>query len=122
MTTVTVGIMRNFSIPFPEIVSAWQRYGATAGIASIWGVDHFIRPIDPAAPHFDSWTTLTALASLTKRARVGILAPNPLFRPPALLAKMAITVDHASNGRLELGLGAGGYPPEHDTFGITYPQ
>lgn len=118
---LSIGIMRNFSIPWPEIVAQWQRIDRTPGIDSVWGVDHFIRPADPAAPHFDAWTALAALGAVTSRVRIGILVTNVLLRHPALLAKMAITVDHASNGRLDLGLGAGGYPPEHETFGIPYP-
>ncbi|MGH2549620.1 MAG: LLM class flavin-dependent oxidoreductase [Thermomicrobiales bacterium] len=118
---ISIGIMRNFSIPWPELVESWQRIDRTSGIDSVWGVDHFIRPVDPSAPHFDAWTTLAALGALTNRVRIGILVTNVLLRHPALLAKMAITVDHTSNGRLEIALGAGGWPPEHETFGIPYP-
>lgn len=121
VANLSVGILKNFALPWPEIVAAWQRYDATEGIDSIWGVDHFMRPSAPEAPHFDGWAALAALAPLTRRARIGVLVTCNTFRHPALLAKMATTVDHASGGRLELALGAGWFAPEHEAFGIPLP-
>jgi len=115
------GIIRNFTIPWDEIVAQWLRFEA-AGFDSIWGIDHFQRPTDPEHPLLESGTALAALAALTKRIRIGILVTSNTFRAPALLAKEAVTVDHISNGRLELGIGAGGFETEHATWGISYPD
>jgi hypothetical protein len=119
---LSIGILRSFASPWPEIVEAWQRYDGWEEIDSIWGVDHFMRPSAPQAPHFDGWTALASLAALTKRARIGLLVTCNTFRHPSLLAKMATTVDHASGGRLELGIGAGWFEPEHTAFGIPFPS
>ena len=70
----------------------------------------------------EAWTLLAALAAVTKSIRVGVLVTSNTFRHPAVLAKEAITVDHISNGRLDLGIGAGGYEPEHRMFGIDFPE
>ena len=118
---LSVGILRSFALPWPEIVEAWQRYDGWEEIDSIWGVDHFMRPSAPRAPHFDGWMALATLAGLTKRARIGLLVTCNTFRHPSLVAKMATTVDHASGGRLELGIGAGWFVPEHTAFGIPFP-
>jgi alkanesulfonate monooxygenase SsuD/methylene tetrahydromethanopterin reductase-like flavin-dependent oxidoreductase (luciferase family) len=115
------GIIRNFILPWDQIVEQWLRFEA-AGFDSIWGIDHFQRPTDPSDPLLESWTGLAALAALTTRARIGILVSSNTFRSPALLAKEAVTVDHISGGRLELGIGAGGFEREHETWGIDYPE
>jgi alkanesulfonate monooxygenase SsuD/methylene tetrahydromethanopterin reductase-like flavin-dependent oxidoreductase (luciferase family) len=65
---------------------------------------------------------LAGLAAVTERARIGVLVSCNTFRHPALLAKEAMTLDHISNGRLEVGLGAGWYLPEHQKFGIEFPE
>jgi len=64
---------------------------------------------------------LAALAARTTTIRVGVLVSSNTFRHPALLAKEAVTVDHISHGRLELGIGAGWYVPEHQVFGLDFP-
>jgi alkanesulfonate monooxygenase SsuD/methylene tetrahydromethanopterin reductase-like flavin-dependent oxidoreductase (luciferase family) len=73
-------------------------------------------------PSLEAWTTATALAAVTERIRIGHLVLANGFRHPALLAKMAITLDHVSGGRLNLGLGSGSYAPEFTQFGIDYPK
>jgi len=115
------GIIRNFTIPWDQIVAQWLRFEA-AGFDSIWGTDHFQRPTDPTEPLLEAWTALAALAALTDRIRIGILVTSNTFRAPALLAKEAVTVDHISHGRLDLGLGAGGFETEHRVWGIPYPE
>jgi alkanesulfonate monooxygenase SsuD/methylene tetrahydromethanopterin reductase-like flavin-dependent oxidoreductase (luciferase family) len=74
------------------------------GYNSAWVVDHYSTPM--ARQRLECWTTMTWLAAITSKIRIGSLVLCPLYRDPTLLAKMASTLDHISNGRLELGLGA----------------
>lgn len=114
------GIVRNQALPWSELLAEWQLYDQL-GFETGWATDHFQRPSDPMGPHLDSWTTLAAVAARTGTIRLGVLVSSNTFRHPALLAKQAITVDHISNGRLELGIGAGWFELEHASFGIDYP-
>ena len=86
---------------------------------SVWNFDHFY-PIfsDSKGPCMEGWVTLTALAQATKRLRVGVLVTGIHYRHPAVLANMAATLDIVSNGRLELGLGAGWNEEESGAYGI----
>jgi alkanesulfonate monooxygenase SsuD/methylene tetrahydromethanopterin reductase-like flavin-dependent oxidoreductase (luciferase family) len=84
-------------------------------------MDHLYPPMLPAVPAFEAWTTASALAAVTTRVRIGHLVLCNGFRHPALLAKMAITLDHASGGRFDLGIGSGSYAPEFAAFGIDFP-
>ena len=91
------------------------------GYDSLWSYDHFIAlGSDPAAPVFDGWTALAALGSLTSRARLGILVTGVTHRNPAILAKMAATLDHVAGGRAILGLGAAWNEGEHRAYGIPF--
>jgi alkanesulfonate monooxygenase SsuD/methylene tetrahydromethanopterin reductase-like flavin-dependent oxidoreductase (luciferase family) len=90
------------------------------GIDSVWFMDHLYPPGLPRVPSFEAWTTASALAGATERVRLGHLVLCNGFRHPALLAKMAITLDHASGGRFELGLGSGSYAPEFEEFGLAF--
>jgi len=92
------------------------------GIGSVWFMDHLHPPGLPTVPSFEAWTTATALAAVTERIRIGHLVLANGFRHPALLAKMAITLDHASGGRLDLGLGSGSYAPEFRAYGLPFPD
>lgn len=78
------------------------------GFDSIWNIDHFANPIQPKmTPWLECWTSMAALAAKTNKIRIGTMVTNIIYRNPALLAKQVVTVDHFSNGRLTLGIGAG---------------
>ncbi len=113
------GICTDQAVSYATLVDRW-RYFEELGFDSIWDCDHFLRPSDPSGPYFEGWTLLAALAAQTSRIRVGVLVGSNTFRHPALLAQQAITIDHISNGRLELGLGAGWFVEEHERFGIPF--
>src|SRR6266513_2635622 len=105
-----------------EILAVWQAADEIEVFESGWTFDHFY-PIfsDSTGPCLDGWVTLTALAQATKRLRVGVLVTGIVYRHPAILANMAATLDVISNGRLELGLGAGWNLEECDAYGIDLP-
>jgi F420-dependent oxidoreductase-like protein len=69
----------------------------------------------------DAWATISALGPITERIRLGSMVSPVTFRHPAMLAKTVVTADHASGGRVELGMGAGWFEREHDAFGFTFP-
>lgn len=115
-----VGIQTPATRTWPEMVALWQRVEAL-GYDSCWLPDHFVPPFRPEGPLMEAWTLLAALATATERVRLGILVSCNTFRHPPLLAKQAVTVDHVSGGRLELGLGAGWFAPEHKMFGLPLP-
>jgi alkanesulfonate monooxygenase SsuD/methylene tetrahydromethanopterin reductase-like flavin-dependent oxidoreductase (luciferase family) len=108
------------NLPWPKLVERWRLF-ESLGFDSAWDCDHLIQPSRPSGPYFEAWTLLAALAAVTERIRLGVLVSCNTFRHPSLLAKEALTVDHVSNGRLDLGLGAGWYEPEHGMFGIEFP-
>jgi probable F420-dependent oxidoreductase len=93
-----------------------------AGLDSIWVYDHLLYrwPGKPASGIWESWAMLSALAQATQRVQLGTLVMCTPFRNPALLAKMAITLDEISDGRLILGVGAGWHQPEFDAFGVPF--
>ena len=118
---ILFGICTDQALPYPVLVERWQ-YFEEMGFDSIWDCDHFLRPSDPSGPYFEGWTLLAALATQTSRIRVGVLVGSNTFRHPALLAHEAITIDHISGGRLELGFGAGWFVEEHERFGIHFGE
>jgi alkanesulfonate monooxygenase SsuD/methylene tetrahydromethanopterin reductase-like flavin-dependent oxidoreductase (luciferase family) len=79
----------------------------TFGFDSLWIADHFVSPYSATADWFECWALLGALAASTKRIRLGTGVTHVVYRNPAILARSALTVDHVSNGRLDLGLGVG---------------
>ena len=101
---------------------AW-RIADAAGFDHLWPFDHLIAlGNDPTQPIFDGWTILGAVAENTTRARIGLNVTGNLYRHPGLLAKIAVTVDHLSNGRLEMGLGAAWNEPEFRMYGLPFPS
>ncbi len=102
--------------PWAELVESWERLDQL-GVESIWVADHLANPLRPERPWLDGWTALPALATATKRARVGALVSSMTLRNPAVLAKAAVTLDHVSRGRAELALGAGGSPRDTELAG-----
>ncbi|MCC7022108.1 MAG: LLM class flavin-dependent oxidoreductase [Thermomicrobiales bacterium] len=115
------GIVRNQNLPWETMVRHWQVF-EEAGFDSIWHADHYQRPSRPEDPFLEGWTLLSAMAMKTTMPRIGILVTSNTFRHPPLLAKQAVTVDHISGGRLELGLGTGWFKGEHERFGVPFPE
>ena len=105
-----------------DMLSLWQEVD-DLGFDTAWVFDHFL-PIfsDPTGPCLEGWTALAALAMATKNVRLGVMVTGNTYRQPAVLAKMATTVDIISGGRLILGIGAGWFDLEHKEYGIPFPQ
>jgi alkanesulfonate monooxygenase SsuD/methylene tetrahydromethanopterin reductase-like flavin-dependent oxidoreductase (luciferase family) len=90
-----------------------------AGFDSVWFMDHLAPPAARDHDALEGWTLATAIAARTNTIRIGHLVTCDAFRPPALLAKMAATLDVISGGRLEIGIGWGSVPAELRAYGIT---
>ena len=114
-------------VHYDDILRVWHEADAIPEIEHAWLFDHFM-PIagDPGGPIYEGWTLLSALAAQTERLRLGLLVTSNRFRPPAMLAKIATTVDIVSGGRLDFGIGAGSRPSlplarrEYDGLGLPY--
>jgi F420-dependent oxidoreductase-like protein len=92
-----------------------------AGFDSIWLDDHLVSDEgDWHDPKLEGWASLTAVAAVTTRARLGLLVSANTFRNPGLTAKLATTLDHVSGGRAVLGIGGAWFEREHDAFGIDF--
>jgi alkanesulfonate monooxygenase SsuD/methylene tetrahydromethanopterin reductase-like flavin-dependent oxidoreductase (luciferase family) len=92
-----------------------------AGYAGVWVWDHFMGRGDRTVPVVEAWTILSATAGATSRMTVGSFVINVMNRHPAVLARMASTLQIVSGGRLILGIGIGGHPAEHASLGIPFP-
>jgi alkanesulfonate monooxygenase SsuD/methylene tetrahydromethanopterin reductase-like flavin-dependent oxidoreductase (luciferase family) len=105
-----------------ELVSRVQ-FAEELGFDGVWGFDHF-RPMYGEGPGetFEGMTTLAALSGLTSRIRLGLLVAGVTYRHPSVFAAQALTVDHASHGRLELSFGAAWFDKEHHELGIPFPS
>jgi alkanesulfonate monooxygenase SsuD/methylene tetrahydromethanopterin reductase-like flavin-dependent oxidoreductase (luciferase family) len=98
-------------VAYADVLRVWREADGIPEIEHAWVYDHLM-PIggDPNGPTFEGWTLLSALAAQTERLRVGVLVTSNRFRPPAVLAKIAATVDVVSGGRLDFGIGVGSRP------------
>jgi F420-dependent oxidoreductase-like protein len=108
-------------MPWDEVVRRVQ-LAEELGFDGAWGFDHF-QPMygDGPGETFEGMTTLAALAGQTSRIRLGLLVTGVTYRHPAVFAAQALTVDHASHGRLDLSLGAAWFDKEHHELGIPFP-
>jgi alkanesulfonate monooxygenase SsuD/methylene tetrahydromethanopterin reductase-like flavin-dependent oxidoreductase (luciferase family) len=108
-------------VPWDDLV-ARAHLAEDLGFDGAWGFDHF-EPVYPSGPGeaFDRLTVLAALAGHTTRLRLGLLVTGVTYRHPSVLAAQAITIDHATGGRLEFSLGAAWHEAEHGRLGIPFP-
>jgi F420-dependent oxidoreductase-like protein len=107
----------------------WEDWVALAracerhGIEALFRSDHYLSVAgERARGSLDAWVTLGALAAVTTDLRLGTLVSPATFRHPSVLAKSAVTVDHISGGRVEVGLGTGWWEAEHTTYGFPFPS
>lgn len=105
---------------YDRIREAWLA-ADELGFDTAWGHDHLLNQNDHAAPEDEGWSILAALLAQTRRIRAGLMVTANTFRHPAVLAKMATTVDRISGGRLEVGLGAAWFEAEHEQYGLPLP-
>lgn len=90
------------------------------GLEGLFRSDHYTAIIRPDADALDAWATLAGLAALTGRIRLGTMVSPATFRHPSVLARMAVTVDHISHGRVDVGMGSGWYEREHEAHGFPF--
>ena len=105
--------------PWADFLDVWRAADDIAIFESAWTMDHFY-PLTPPldGTHLESWTVLAALAQATSRLRLGCMVNGMHYRHPAVTANAAVTLDHISGGRFNLGLGAGWFEPESNAYGI----
>jgi F420-dependent oxidoreductase-like protein len=117
----------HFGVSLPQIKRTWDETKAAAqefetlGYNSVWVVDHLYGIPGPQIPIFEAWTTLAAVGAVTSRVKLGTLVSPVGFRNPALLAKMAATLDNITGGRLIVGLGGGWFEMEFTGYGFDFP-
>lgn len=105
-------------VSWAQLARMWRDADEADFFAGGWLLDHFYPSRGPVRPTWEAWTLLSSLATVTSRMRLGVMVSSNTFRHPALLAHMAASVDEISNGRLEIGLGAGWNQEEHQAFGV----
>ena len=104
-----------------ELANVW-RFAEELGYDSLWTTDHIIPSVygDKHRPVFEGWAALAGLAAVTSRAACGVLVTGNSYRNPALLAKIAATVDHISGGRMVMGMGASWLEAEHHMYDVPF--
>ncbi|HUQ63020.1 MAG TPA: TIGR03560 family F420-dependent LLM class oxidoreductase [Acidimicrobiales bacterium] len=108
-------------LTWPQLLER-VRFAEDAGFDGVWLFDHFKALYgDPTGPCMEAWTLMAALAAATERIRFGALVTGVTYRHPSILAAEAVTVDHVSSGRLEIGIGAAWFDGEHRELGIDFP-
>jgi alkanesulfonate monooxygenase SsuD/methylene tetrahydromethanopterin reductase-like flavin-dependent oxidoreductase (luciferase family) len=114
--------LQSLGLGWNDLRADWLAFDE-AGWDSLWLPDHLSTPNPAAEPSdfLEAWMALAAMAQLTSHARLGVLVSSNTFRHPSVLAKQAVTVDHISGGRLDLGIGAGWFEREHEEFGLELP-
>jgi alkanesulfonate monooxygenase SsuD/methylene tetrahydromethanopterin reductase-like flavin-dependent oxidoreductase (luciferase family) len=114
-------------VDYHDVLRVWREADAVEEIEHAWLFDHLM-PIfgDLDGPTYEGWTLLSALAAQTRRLRLGVMVTSNRFRPPAMLAKIATTVDIVSGGRLDFGIGVGSRPShplarrEYEAHGLPF--
>jgi len=108
------------NVAWRDLLDLWRKADQW-GYDSLWNFDHFYAIFtNPEDPCLEGWTTLSALAQATNLARIGHLVTGNTYRHPCLTAKMAVSLDHISSGRLNLGIGAGWFELEHTSLGLDF--
>jgi alkanesulfonate monooxygenase SsuD/methylene tetrahydromethanopterin reductase-like flavin-dependent oxidoreductase (luciferase family) len=102
---------------WPEALR-WAGIAEEVGFDGLWTGDNLRNPRDPAIPVHDGPTIIAGWAAVTSRIRIGLLIANLIYRRPTVLAKQALTLDHISGGRFELGIGSGLWPTDHNMAGV----
>jgi F420-dependent oxidoreductase-like protein len=117
----------HFGVTLPQIKRSWEETRTAAqefealGFDSVWLNDHLYGIPGPQIPIFEAWTTLSAVGAVTSRVQLGTLVSPIGFRNPALLAKMAATLDNITDGRVIVGLGSGWFEMEFSGYGFDFP-
>lgn len=120
MGNLRFGIKVSQGVTIDVLKRVWQ-IADEAGFDHCWNMDHFASlGSEDTLDIFEAWTMLAGMASLTKRVRIGCSVTGNTYRHPGVLAKMAVTVDHLSGGRLEFGIGAGWAENEHTMLGLPF--
>ena len=115
----TFGYCVEAPIEWPDLAELAGELDRNSRFDSLWLADALVANGPPDHPRLDAWTALAAIAGATSRLRLGVLVSGNAYRHPALLAKIVTTIDHISNGRVELGLGAG-WPGQNRRFGVDF--
>ncbi|MDT5152304.1 MAG: hypothetical protein QOI01_4037 [Mycobacterium sp.] len=116
MTALKFGVMIFPDSTISDLISR-MRHAEALGFDQLFLPDHTGDLRGLAGPWHDTWILLAVAATITHRIRIGTLVANPILRPPTATAKQAMTIDHLSNGRLDLGLGAGIFAFDHQATG-----